>query len=77
MKTEILNLTTSHGATTAHVARPDNETTAAVILIHEWWGINDHIRDIAGRYAPAKVFSASRRISIEESLRKTRTRRRS
>jgi carboxymethylenebutenolidase len=20
-------------------------------LIHEWWGINDHIRDIAGRYA--------------------------
>jgi carboxymethylenebutenolidase len=22
-----------------------------VVLIHEWWGINDHIRDIAGRYA--------------------------
>lgn len=51
MKTEILNLNTSNGATTAHVARPDNDTTAAVILIHEWWGINDHIRDIAGRYA--------------------------
>ena len=26
-------------------------TPAAVILIQEWWGINDHIRDIAGRYA--------------------------
>lgn len=51
MKTETLNLNTSRGATTAHVARPDNDTTAAVILIHEWWGINDHIRDIAGRYA--------------------------
>jgi len=51
MKTETLNLNTSHGATTAHVARPDNDTTAAVILIQEWWGINDHIRDIAGRYA--------------------------
>ena len=51
MKTETLNLTTSGGATTAHVARPDNDTTAAVILIHEWWGINDHIRDLAGRYA--------------------------
>ncbi|HEY3040272.1 MAG TPA: dienelactone hydrolase family protein [Pyrinomonadaceae bacterium] len=51
MKTEALNLNTSRGATTAHVARPDNDTTAAVILIQEWWGINDHIRDLAGRYA--------------------------
>ena len=31
--------------------RPDSDTTAAVILIQEYWGINDHIRDIAGRYA--------------------------
>jgi carboxymethylenebutenolidase len=51
MKTETLNLNTSRGATTAHVARPDNDTKATVVLIQEWWGINDHIRDIAGRYA--------------------------
>lgn len=51
MNTETLNLSTSRGATTAVVARPDKETTAAVVLIHEWWGINDHVRDIAGRYA--------------------------
>jgi carboxymethylenebutenolidase len=51
MKTEILNLNASRGATTAHVARPDNDTKAAVILIQEYWGINDHIRDLAGRYA--------------------------
>ena len=51
MKTETLNLNPSLGATTAYVARPDNHTAAAVILIQEWWGINDHIRDIAGRYA--------------------------
>ncbi len=51
MKTETLNLNTSRGATTAHVARPENDTKAAVVLIQEWWGINDHIRDIAGRYA--------------------------
>ena len=51
MNTETLNLNTSRGATTAHVARPENETTAAVLLIQEWWGINDHIRDIASRYA--------------------------
>lgn len=51
MKTETLNLDTSLGATTAFVARPDSDTDAAVLLIQEWWGINDHIRDIAGRYA--------------------------
>ncbi|MGH9873755.1 MAG: dienelactone hydrolase family protein [Pyrinomonadaceae bacterium] len=51
MKTELLDLNTSRGATTAHVARPENETSAAVILIQEWWGITEHIRDIAGRYA--------------------------
>src|SRR5882672_11395739 len=51
MKTETLNLNASHGATTAHVARPEKDSAAAVILIQEYWGINDHIRDIAGRYA--------------------------
>src|SRR5881397_2806555 len=51
MKVESLNLGTPFGATTAYVARPQTESTAAVILIQEWWGINDHIRDIAGRYA--------------------------
>ncbi len=24
---------------------------AAVIVIHEWWGLNDHIKDVAGRFA--------------------------
>ena len=51
MNVETLNLTTSNGATTAYVARAHTEVDAAVILIQEWWGINDHIRDLAGRYA--------------------------
>ncbi len=50
MNVESLNLNTSRGATTAYVARPQTEINAAVILIQEWWGINDHIRDLAGRY---------------------------
>ena len=50
MNVESLNLTTTRGETTAHVARPP-AFTAGVILIQEWWGINDHIRDLAGRYA--------------------------
>lgn len=51
MDVETLNLTTSRGSTTAYVARPQTAVEAAVILIQEWWGINDHIRDLAGRYA--------------------------
>jgi carboxymethylenebutenolidase len=52
MKTETLNFVTANGASTAYVAMPDNaENPKAVILIHEWWGLNDHIKDIANRYA--------------------------
>ncbi len=51
MKTETLDLQTPNGATTAHVALPDTESRAVVILIQEWWGINDHIRDLCSRYA--------------------------
>jgi len=51
MKAESLNLTTSHGATTAYVARPAKDVTAGVLLIQEYWGINEHIRDLAGRFA--------------------------
>ena len=53
MNVESLNLSTSRGATTAYLARPKTEVEAGVILIHEWWGINDHIRDLAGRFAKA------------------------
>jgi len=51
MNSESLNLNTSRGATTAYVARPQTEVKAGVVLIQEYWGINDHIRDLAGRYA--------------------------
>lgn len=53
MNAESLNLNTSRGATTAYVARPAADAKAAVVLIQEWWGINEHIRDVAGRYARA------------------------
>jgi carboxymethylenebutenolidase len=56
MNTETINFETPDGPTTAVVALPaeanaETSTNAAVILIHEWWGINQHIRDLAGRYA--------------------------
>ncbi len=51
MNVETLNLTTTRGASTAYVARPHGEATAGVLLIQEYWGINEHVRDLAGRYA--------------------------
>ena len=44
---------TTDGATASgYLARPAQITSApALILIQEWWGLNDHIKDIARRYA--------------------------
>lgn len=55
MKTETLQFDTARGATTAFVALPEeiDSDRKAVIVVHEWWGLNDHIKDIAGRYADA------------------------
>src|SRR5882672_4654694 len=36
----------------AFVARPDDvEKAPAIIIVHEWWGLNPHIEDIAQRFA--------------------------
>jgi len=51
MNAESLNLTTSRGATTAYVARPEKDVATGVLLIQEYWGINEHIRDLADRFA--------------------------
>ncbi|MBA2493384.1 MAG: dienelactone hydrolase family protein [Acidobacteria bacterium] len=53
MKTETLEFDTAGGASTAYAAMPDeiNEETKGVVLIHEYWGLDDHIKDITGRYA--------------------------
>jgi carboxymethylenebutenolidase len=51
MNAESLNLSTPQGPTTAYVARPHAEAKACVVLIQEYWGINAHIRDLAGRFA--------------------------
>lgn len=68
MNVESLNLTTSRGATTAYVARPDTEARAGVVLIQEWWGINDHIRDIAGRYANEGYLCIAPQVVTDETF---------
>jgi carboxymethylenebutenolidase len=51
MTTETLSFNTANGETTAYVAMPDQPNGKAVVVIQEWWGLNEHIKDIARRYA--------------------------
>jgi carboxymethylenebutenolidase len=51
MRTDSLRVETKNGDSTAYIAGPDEDADKAVLVIQEWWGVNDHIKDIAGRYA--------------------------
>jgi carboxymethylenebutenolidase len=57
MHNETMSFETSNGQTSAYVAIPDNANGKTVIVIQEWWGLNDHIKNIADRYA-AEGFTA-------------------
>lgn len=36
----------------AFIAKPEGDANApAIIIVHEWWGLNPHMEDIARRYA--------------------------
>ncbi len=45
----------------AFLARPADASgrLPAVIILHEWWGLNDHIKDIARRFAEAGYAAAA------------------
>jgi carboxymethylenebutenolidase len=51
MRTESLSFETASGTSGAYVAIPDGGAGRAVLVVQEWWGLNDHIKDIANRYA--------------------------
>ena len=51
MRTESLSFDTANGPSSAYVAMPEGGSEKAVIVVQEWWGLVDHIKDIADRYA--------------------------
>lgn len=57
MRSETLTFNTNGGETTAFVALPEHDTDKAILVIQEWWGLNDHIKDIAGRYADQRFIA--------------------
>jgi carboxymethylenebutenolidase len=53
MQTSTTTLNTSDGAMDLYRAAPDTAATAAVIVIQEAFGVNDHIQDVTRRFADA------------------------
>ena len=50
--TESVSITTKGGKqVTATIALPDAENAPAILLIHEWWGLNDQIKSVAAEFA--------------------------
>ncbi len=52
MKTEMVSFASNGETVDGFLARPDGEGPfPGVIVIQEWWGLNDNIKDIAQRFA--------------------------
>ncbi|MGZ4132125.1 MAG: dienelactone hydrolase family protein [Actinomycetota bacterium] len=49
MQTRTVTLDAPGGAVPAYLAVPDASAVGGVVVIQEWWGLNDHIRSIADR----------------------------
>ncbi len=48
---ESVSFSSNGGTSEGYLAVPDAPNGSAVIVIQEWWGLVDHIRDIADRFA--------------------------
>lgn len=52
MTSEWIDLSTPDGPMRTYVVRPDSGTVrAGIVVFQEAYGVNDHIRDVAGRFA--------------------------
>ncbi len=48
---EPVEIETAHGRVRAALARPEATPAPGIVLIHEWWGLNDQIKSVAADFA--------------------------
>jgi carboxymethylenebutenolidase len=48
---ELVTFASNGGTSSGYLAKPANGTGKGVIVIQEWWGVNDNIKGIADRFA--------------------------
>jgi carboxymethylenebutenolidase len=53
MSGEIVSFTSNGGTAEGYLAKPSAAKAPGVIVIQEWWGLNDNIKGIADRFAAA------------------------
>jgi len=52
MRSQMVQFASNGSQAAGYLARPDsNEPAPGVVVIQEWWGLDDHIKDIANRFA--------------------------
>lgn len=52
MSAEMVTFPSNGGTASGYVARPDGGGThPGVVVIQEWWGLDEHIKDVARRFA--------------------------
>jgi carboxymethylenebutenolidase len=54
-----IDVESGDGAVPVHVAEPEGEARGAVVVLQEAFGVNDHIRDVAGRLAASGYVAAA------------------
>ena len=52
-RTRPVTIETQHGKASGVIALPRRTPAPAVLLVHEWWGLNDHIKTMASAMADA------------------------
>jgi carboxymethylenebutenolidase len=51
--TGVVGAEVDYGPGRGYLARPDGTPRAGLVVIHEWWGLNDNIREMSNRLAAA------------------------
>src|SRR5689334_12508025 len=52
MRTETIEFPVNGGSAPGYLVRPDSDDARpSIVVIQEWWGVNDHIKDVTQRVA--------------------------
>ena len=51
MKGELIEFSSNGSTTPGYLTLPESGSGAALIVLQEWWGLVDHIKDVADRFA--------------------------
>jgi carboxymethylenebutenolidase len=47
----MVSFPSNSGSASGHLAEPAARSSRGVVVIQEWWGLNDHVKDVADRFA--------------------------